>query len=73
MAEVEVWVVVDANGDYEVGPCQDSAHTHYRDNVGEIDGPTRMVRVVLSVPLPTAVEVRAELPAEPDGVAVEVG
>lgn len=63
MLEVEVWVVVDESGDYEVGKEQDQAQERYDDEIGS-SGPRRYVRVVLSVPTPAPVTLKGTVPAE---------
>jgi len=64
MCEIEVWVVVDANGDYGVGKDSDLAFTNYRDDIGEPDGATRLVKVLLKVPTPKPVELVGVVPEE---------
>jgi hypothetical protein len=68
---VEVWVKVDADGDYSIGADQDACTDAYADDYGG-DGPTRIVCVLLRVPTPRVLEVRAELPGERTDATVSV-
>lgn len=70
--QVEVWVVVDENGDYVVDTASDSAEEKYGDDIGRTGIATRMVKVTLKVPYPKPIEVTAELPEESSEVAVAV-
>jgi hypothetical protein len=58
MCEVELWVLVDENGDYEVS--KDAS-----DLQADAGLASRMVRVNLKVPTPAAVELEAEIADEP--------
>ncbi len=58
MVEVELWVLVDENGEYEVS--KDAS-----DLQAEAGLAARMVRVTLKVPTPAAVELAAEIAPEP--------
>lgn len=54
----EVWVLVDANGDYVVGMDADSARSSYADNIGgldECDG-FRLVKMIVEIPKPAVVD-----------------
>lgn len=71
MKELEVWVVVDANGEYGVGFDEDTASDDYSNNGSSSN--RRVIRVTLNVPLPTVTEVTATLPAVPsEGVVASV-
>ena len=61
MLDVEVWVKVDADGDYAVGADADTCGEAFDSDVGG-NGPSRMVRVVLHIPAPQAVEIEATVP-----------
>ena len=61
--DLEVFVVVDANGDYATGTTADAAKEAYENDIGPLadaDG-FRVVRVNLSVPLPVVIEAAAEV------------
>jgi hypothetical protein len=58
MTEVELWVLVDENGDYEVS--KDAA-----DLQADAGLASRVVKVTLRVPTPEPVELEAEIAAEP--------
>lgn len=61
-ATVEIWVVVDENGDYDVGNDIDTASERFNDTVGfEKQTGTRQVKITLKVPLPTVLEVSGEV------------
>lgn len=71
MKEIEVWVIVDADGEYGVGVDEETAGDSYSDNGSS--NARRVIRVVLNVPLPTVTEVEATLPALPsEGVVASV-
>lgn len=71
MKEIEVWVIVDADGEYGVGVDEETAGESYSDNGSS--NARRVIRVVLNVPLPTVTEVEATLPALPsEGVVASV-
>lgn len=63
-AEIEVWVIVDADGDYRVGACEDDAVETYDHDIGLASIATRRVKVVLTVPLPYAPTLTGVVPAE---------
>jgi hypothetical protein len=67
--EVKIWVIVDADGVYRVGTCaQEAADTYDADFNRSLDCPTRMVKVVLVVPLPSVPTLTGTVPAEGDAV-----
>lgn len=72
---LDVWVVVDEQGDYAVGTTDEHAAERYREEIGEPDAGTlgfRRVKVAVSVPLPEAVELAVSVPAdEPPAVTTE--
>lgn len=71
MHEIEVWVVVDGDGDVGIGNCADTAKDAYESNVGDLPVVTRVVKVTIRVPLPTTADVTVTVPALPqDAVAV---
>jgi hypothetical protein len=59
----EIWVLTDTNGDYAVGIDADEARVKYEEQIGELavcDG-FRLVKVSLSVPLPSVAEVSGSI------------
>ena len=64
MLEVEVWVVVDANGDYAVAKDAESANTAFDEDIGRGEACTRMVKITLTVPVPKPVELVGIVPEE---------
>jgi hypothetical protein len=71
--EIELVVMVDEDGQWEVGRDTDDLLERWNDNIGEIGpGASRFVRVKLKVPAPRAVELEAEVPAEPAGGELKV-
>ena len=74
MHELELWLVVDADGDYAVGKDAEEACQSYRENVTNDlpDGAMRQVCVKLMVPLPKPMVVRGEVPVEHEGGTVAV-
>ena len=68
--EVEVWVVVDEDGNTWCGNDACHAMEGYTDGVQTIgDVPYRMVKVLLTVPLPETVTVSATVPEQGEVVA----
>jgi hypothetical protein len=67
--QVEVWVLVDADGDYGVGREADAASQNYADDVGGTEGNRRMVKLTLTIPLPKPMELVATIPEEEPGEA----
>lgn len=59
MTEVELWVLVDENGEYEVS--KDAS-----DLQAEAGLASRMVRITVKVPTPAAAELEAEVDEEPE-------
>lgn len=65
---IELYVVVDADGDYSVGVNRDSAFERYSEDVNSSPcRPMRAVRVLVSVPCPDEMTLKGALPAEPGG------
>jgi hypothetical protein len=66
-ATVEVWLIVDQDGDTAQGNSLDAAKEDYAENIGALDDQDgfRAVKVLVRVPLPevSVVEVTAEAPA----------
>lgn len=58
MTEVELWVLVDENGDYEVSK-------EAGDLQAEAGLASRLMRITVKVPTPAAVELEAEIDEEP--------
>lgn len=72
--KLTVFVVVDADGNYEVGPDADTARARYEENVGtlgECDG-FRFVEMTVSVPLPKPIEVSVDVPEGEEEATVTV-
>jgi hypothetical protein len=61
---VEVFVVVDADGESVVADSEEGAIETYRDNVGN-NVPTRVIKISLAVPVPQAVTLTGVVPVEP--------
>jgi hypothetical protein len=60
---IEVWVVIDQDGDYAAGADRTAADEQFEATVNDFassDG-IRRVRVSVRVPLPTVLEVSAEV------------
>jgi len=67
MLEIEIWVRVNADGDYRTGEDAGTAAERFRDDVGDDDhSPTRTIRVVLQVPKPCVPTLTGIVPAEGD-------
>jgi hypothetical protein len=63
MKEIEVWIVIDANGDCEVAGDRDQALDWYTENVG-CSGPLRVAKVTVSMrpPAETSAEAKVVVP-----------
>lgn len=68
-----MWACVDADGDYGVGKDEDAATTAYDDKIGgRADRGIRYVKITVKVPLPVAIELSGECPAEPAAGSLSV-
>jgi hypothetical protein len=74
VVEIELLVLVNEDGEWEIGVDDGDLKTRYEENVGELNAgaATRLVRVKLKVPTPRPVEVEAEIADQPDGVELKV-
>jgi hypothetical protein len=68
---VEVWVLVNDQGEYDVGPCDVSCQERFDENCST-GGARRLVKVTLNVPTPKAVELVGTVPAESEGGELKV-
>lgn len=70
----EVWLCVDQAGDYAVGVDAESARSAYAENIGALEDTEghRMVKVIVTVPLPEVVELAGEAPATGKAVLTSV-
>lgn len=68
--QVEVWVVVDEDENYDVGGSEEQAVERFVENVGEVGeaGATRRIKVLLTVPVPETVTLTGTVPAEGDAM-----
>ena len=65
MLDVEIWVCVDANGDYAVGTDAAACEERFAEDVGtDPEVGRRVVRVVLKVPTPAVPTLTGTVPAE---------
>lgn len=60
MAQLEIWVVLDENGDYSVGEDRDIAIERHEENVGGVDG-ARLFKLTLTASRPVPVEMDVEV------------
>lgn len=67
---VEVWVCVDSDGDYRVSCDEDGAVTAYNEDVGGTGG-RRLVKVTVTVPLPTVIELAGEVTVDESGTELK--
>lgn len=66
--QVEVWVLIDSDGDYEIGKDAADAASNFDNNIGtDPERPTRLVKVLLTVPLPAVCVLSGTVPAEGEG------
>jgi hypothetical protein len=63
---VEVWVLMDGEGNYVCCEDRDGLKDRYEEIVGELDGgPTRVLKLSVAVPYPKPVELAGAVGAEP--------
>lgn len=74
LLEIEVLVLVDENGNWEVASGSEKLKALYEKNVGELDAgtATRLIKVKLKVPTPKPVELEAEIEEEAAGGELKV-
>ncbi|VTT99059.1 unnamed protein product [Gemmataceae bacterium] len=74
MHEVEVWVMLNDQGEYVAHEDADELAAEYAERVGEASeaGGIRRVRLTVKVPLPEPIELTGEAAAEPEPGALRV-
>jgi hypothetical protein len=75
MNEIEVFILINANGEYVLAKEQDDLEQAYIDDIdGDGSGgmATRIIAVTLKVPTPEIITVNVEVPAEPTNATVVV-
>ena len=62
MCEIEVWVKINDQGEYEVGTNDEEAKDRFEETIGD-DGlkGTRFVKLTVKVPLPKPIEIVGEV------------
>lgn len=73
MLTLDVWVMVDENGDYVVSREQDELNKSFANEHGDTELATRHIKLTVSVPAPRPVKLATDVPAEPAGGSVRVG
>jgi hypothetical protein len=66
--DCEVWICIDAEGEYTVGKTADDSIENYGNDVGDLADVTqghRLVKVTVYIPLPTVAIVQATAPPLP--------
>lgn len=73
-ATCELWICVDAAGDYGVGKDEDAAKESYANDIGALEdcGGFRVYRLDLTVPKPEARALVAEVTEDEDRLALTV-
>jgi hypothetical protein len=71
-AECEVWVLVDESGDYVCAKDAGDLKDLYDSEIGAEETGLRYVKLAVRVPLPTPIEIVAEVPAEEGEPTVRV-
>jgi len=61
MQDVEVFVMVNGDGEYEVGTSDTEAQERFEENC-TTEGGRRLIKITLKVPLPEVVEIEGEVP-----------
>jgi hypothetical protein len=75
VATVELWVCVDADGDWGHGHDEESALDNYREGIGDVAIPMRMVKLVVEIPVPVPLVMTgycADEPTDATGTIREV-
>jgi hypothetical protein len=74
LVEVEVWVMVDEEGQSVVCGDKDKLQERWEEEVGDFDPGTakRLIRATIRVPMPCVVELEAEIAAEPGAAELKV-
>lgn len=66
--EIEIYIVMDSDGDYEVGRDQDEAQESYADNISDsYTGPRRVTCLKLRMTPPAVQMLSADIRDEPTG------
>jgi hypothetical protein len=66
-AALEIWAMVNEDGEYVASHDEDSLTELYDDSIGGTPRNCRTVKLTLTVSLPRGVEVSAELPDDANG------
>ena len=61
MQEIEVWVMVNADGEYDCGTDEEKATENFEANCST-DGGRQLIKITLTVPLPETIEVEGTVP-----------
>ncbi len=63
MKAIEVWVLIDDEGNYVASDDADALNEQYEEHVQEVSNAagTRRVKITVTVPLPTQIEVSGEV------------
>jgi hypothetical protein len=61
MKQVEVWIVMDANGDYAVGTDRDNAVELFENEIGGVAG-ARLAKITVTMTPPVEVAVDVSIP-----------
>jgi hypothetical protein len=72
MHTIEVWVVVDQNGDFDCGADADNASERYGDSIGGDLAGSRVVKMTLQIEMPEPLTISATLPAREGKVSMTV-
>lgn len=73
-ANIEVYALIDECGDYVVSNDETQLKEMYEDNIQPIDGTfgIRIVKLIVTVPLPTPIEIAAIVQADETDPTVTV-
>lgn len=72
-AQLEVWVLVDENGDYVASSSEISLAEIYDDQIGGgNDLGRRLIKIKLTVPLPSPITLTGVVPAESTKATMQV-
>lgn len=63
--KIDIYAVVDSDGEYEIGRDEDEATERFEENYAS-SMPRQLIHMSIGVPLPRVVEVTGELPERAD-------
>lgn len=74
MHEIEVWVMVNDQGEYVAHESESDLPGEYEERVGELADAAglRSIKIKVKVPLPAVIELEGEVPADEEPSSLKV-